>query len=243
MIGRLFNGLAAILGAAGTAQFPEFYRQYLQRLGGRLDQTHDDLQRLLADAQALGRSLEAYLEELMASGSEVARQTAARELARIDQAETLQQAYYALREATPLERPVVLARHLDPAIAESTLEAFQPAMPVSPEGFVYAGVGMLLGLLLLAGGERGGKAVGRGVKRRMARDRPLAPATDWPRSSDWPQSERSEPRRPALVAEAPARDDADAADPPLFKPRATRAEPPEARREPSVRFGGERGRG
>ena len=37
MIGRILNGLAAIVGAGGFAQFPAFFQQYLQRLGGMLD--------------------------------------------------------------------------------------------------------------------------------------------------------------------------------------------------------------
>lgn len=220
MLARLFNGLAAIAGAATSAQFPEFVQQYLQRLGGRLDQTHDDLQRLLGDAQALGRSLEAYLDELLASGSEVARQTAARELERLEQAERLERAYYALRDALPLERPLAFAEHFDAQIAQDTLAAFKPAMPVNAEGFVYAGVGMLLGLVLLAGGERSGRAVGRGVRRRLRRDRNAATERARPRFRFQPEEDDDEapvePGRPALRVEPKA---------------------PPGRREPSLRYG------
>ena len=220
MFARLFNGLAAIAGAATSAQFPEFVQQYLQRLGGRLDQTHDDLQRLLADAQALGRTLEAYLDELMASGSEVARQTAARELERLEQAERLERAYYALRDALPLERPLAFVEHFDAQIAQDTLAAFKPAMPINAEGFVYAGIGMLLGLTLLAGSERSGRAVGRGVRRRLRRHRSAATERARPRFRFQTEDDDEDPVAPGR--------------PPL---RVEPAAAAEERREPSLRYG------
>ena len=167
MISRLINGLAAVLGAGAFAQFPEFYQQYLQRLGGRLDQALIDMERLLNDATVLGRTLEAYLEELLESGTLAARQAARRELERVENADQLQSAYEALSQAGTLERPVVFIRHLDPDLAGEVLAVFVPALPVSPEGIAYAGLGMVLGLLLVAGGERGG----RGLARRLRHGR------------------------------------------------------------------------
>lgn len=230
MIGRLFNGLAAIAGAASSAQFPAFFQQYLQRLGGRLDQTHDDLQKLLADAQALGLSLESYLDDLKGSGTETARQTAQRELERLDQAEQLEQAYYALRDAGPLERPMAFVQHLDTTIVEDTLAAFKPALPVTSEGLVYAGVGMLIGLILLAGGERSGRAVGRRVRHRFKRGARGREQRARPRFN-LQSTAAAEPHAGGATSErSPASLTAERED----KPR---------RREPSLRYGGEQSHG
>ena len=169
MISRLLNGLAAVLGAGVFAQFPEFYQQYLQRLGGRLDQALIDMERLLNDATILGRTLEAYLEELLQSGTLAARQAARRELERVENADQLRSAYEALSQAGTLERPLVFFRHLDPDLAGEVLDVFVPALPVSPEGLVYAGFGMVLGLLLLAGGEHGGRGLMRHLQHRRRR--------------------------------------------------------------------------
>jgi hypothetical protein len=38
---------------------------------------------------------------------------------------------------------------MDPVIARATLDAFRPAVPLTVEGLVYAGVGLLVALLLL----------------------------------------------------------------------------------------------
>jgi hypothetical protein len=169
MIGRLANGLAAALGAAVFAQFPEFYQQYLQRLGGRLDQARLDVARIAQDAAILGRSVQAYIEELLASGTEAARLAARRELARLDSADQLQGAYAALRDAGPLERPIALLRHLDGGVARETLRVFEPAVPVTIEGLLYGAAGLVAGLLLLSLGERASRGLLAAGRRRFGK--------------------------------------------------------------------------
>jgi hypothetical protein len=159
MIRRILDGLFAVAGAAGFAQFPAFFQQYLQRLGGRRDQASQDIAQIRQDAQNLGQSLKAHLEELMASGTSEARQAAARELERVDNAEQLETAYKALVEAGPLQRPTVFAEYFDANIAAEAAKIFQPAVPVTTEAVIYAALGMLVALALLAGGEAGGRQV------------------------------------------------------------------------------------
>ncbi len=169
MIGRLLNGLASLFGAGAFAQFPAFYQQYLQRLGGRLDQTRDDLQRLMADAQTLGRSIEAYIAELQNAGTSAAAHAAKRELERLGRADEFETAYGALLQATPLERPLVFAKHWDPAIARDTFKGYEPALPATAEGLCYALAGAFVAMLILAACE-GGLGGLRGRLRRRAAD-------------------------------------------------------------------------
>ena len=151
MIGRILNSLIALAGGAGLTQFPTYYQQYLQRLGGRLDQTRADVARMIADAESLGRSLEAYLGELMAYGTPEARQSAQRELERLDSVQHLEKAYEVLSKASPLERPVVFVEHFNPSVAQETLSIFTPAMQMNMEALAYGGAGMLLALVFFAG--------------------------------------------------------------------------------------------
>ncbi len=175
MIGRVINGVAAVVGAAVVAQFPEFYQQYVQRLGGRLDQSRRDIQRLLQDAETLGRTLEIYLQELLNSGTAAARQAAKRELERVDNADQLEGAYDALATAGPLERPLVFVKNFDSDLAEETMAIFSPAVPVSSEGFVYAGIGLVIALALVAGCEQGGRALARRINKRTGLSQPDGP--------------------------------------------------------------------
>lgn len=165
---RLADGVFAIAGAAGLSQFPEYYRQYLQRIGGRLDQALVQEGRIAAAAREHGLAVSDYVQRLLSNTDPVARSEGANVSAALADVERLRVAHDALRAAGPFERPVAFARHFDESIARSTLDQFVPAVPISPEGLAYAAVGMLVGLLLLAGGQRGARATARGLRRRRA---------------------------------------------------------------------------
>jgi hypothetical protein len=122
------DGLAAVVGAALCSQLPEYVQQYMQRLGGHRDEAARHL--LTLRTQGVSAS-----DALLASAE-------ARAMA-------LAQALDALGSASDLARPIVFFRIMDPAIARATLDAFRPAVPLAIEGLVYAGVGLLVALLLL----------------------------------------------------------------------------------------------
>jgi hypothetical protein len=169
MIGRILNGLAAIGGAGTASQFPAFYQQYLQRLGGRADQARAQAERVQEAALSLGLSPEQYMQSLQTSAEAAARREAEVVAASLADAQSLTAAFERLAEAEPAMRPALFASHFDPSIAAATAESFQPALPLSVETLVYASLGMLLGLLLLAGGESGGKAAARKIRGKVTR--------------------------------------------------------------------------
>jgi hypothetical protein len=59
----------------------------------------------------------------------------------------LESAEAALRAASLWERPFVFLRHVDAEIAARAWTVFKPAVPVTTEGLVYAGAGMVLALI------------------------------------------------------------------------------------------------
>ena len=124
----LVDGASAAAGAAGFSQFPEFTQQYLQRLGGHRD-------------EALR-----FVQMLKAQGTEAASAVLA---AAEGRAASLVEASNALARADDLSRPVVFLRYLDPDIAQATFEAFRPAVPLTPSGLVYGGIGLILGVALI----------------------------------------------------------------------------------------------
>lgn len=161
---RLANGVFAAGGAAVAAQGPAFYRQYLQRLGGRLDQSESIVERLAEDAARYGESLAAYIANSLSDASPRAKDAGQRALTEVEENASLAEAYAALNEASPLERPLVFAQHFDPELAKATLRDYVPALDFSAEGLVYAAAGLLAGLLLFAGGERLFRLARRGVE-------------------------------------------------------------------------------
>jgi len=172
VIRRIADGVFAIAGAAGLSQFPEFFRQYVQRLGGRFDQAAVQEERIVAAAREHGLATQDYVQRLLTNTDAVARSEGHNVLAALGDAERLRGAYQALVGANPLERPVVWLRHFDDSVARATLDQFVPALPLSVEAIMYAGIGMVIGLIILSGLERGSRLF---RIRRRPRRRPIWP--------------------------------------------------------------------
>ena len=124
--------LAAVAGLC-FAQLPAFIQQYLQRLGGHVDEAQLNLSQILAGAQA--RTLDAPTLEVLTVSLE-ARVTA---LAAGEQA---------IGGASASVRPFIFVREFDVDIAMATLRVFEPALPLSIAGLLYALTGIVAGWLL-----------------------------------------------------------------------------------------------
>jgi hypothetical protein len=128
--------VAAVLStAAGMAasQTQTFIQQYLQRLGGHLDEARLNFQAVRDSADpVVGPTLESLapvLERLQA---------------RID---GLEVGFRAIAEADVWSRPLVFLQHVDRPIAEGTAALFQPALPLGTDGLVFTLAGILLALV------------------------------------------------------------------------------------------------
>jgi len=150
MIVRAITLAGGLAGAAGLSQFPEFSQQYTQRLGGAVDELSRVVAGFDTDASALGLSRAAALEEL-ASGSEMGRARAQTVSATIARHARLSADLAALQDAGPFTRAYELRRFSDPEIAARAWQAYKPAVPMSFEGAVFAGAGLLGGMGLMGG--------------------------------------------------------------------------------------------
>ena len=128
LIGAVFAGIAG----AAASQLRAFMVQYLQRLGGHVDEA-----RRAYDAVLNGERYQA----MAAPARELIAQDA---LNRLDE---LRGAHDAIQGAGLLAKPFIFASHLDLAIAGRTWETFTPALPVDLAGLVYAAMGLLVGLI------------------------------------------------------------------------------------------------
>ncbi len=159
MIARLLNGLTAVLGAAAGAQFPAFYQNYLQRLGGRLDQARIEAGRLADAAQAAGLSLADYVERFLANADPAIRTTGGLHAATLADHAALGRTQAELAAAIGPERLLAFLRSFDLDLARATLGDFQPSVPLTLEAAVYALAGaalltMILGVIANAFGRR-----------------------------------------------------------------------------------------
>ena len=129
LVGAVFAG---VFGAAAS-QFDAFVMQYLQRLGGHMDEAQRHYTDVLNAERYRDMAAEAHAVLLSDARGRVDDLTAA---------------LRAVGEADILHRPFAFMTHLDADIAARTFETFRPALPVDPAGLIYAGTGIVLGLIL-----------------------------------------------------------------------------------------------
>lgn len=164
VIRRLPPILAAALGGLLISQFPAYFDQYVQSLGGRLDQARIHAARIAEVARDQGLGVEAYIQRFADNADPVVRSQAEVMASTLADESRLSAAYAVLTQAPAGLRPVVFLRHLDLDIAAATADRFTPAAPLGLEGLLYLGLGALLGLAALAGG----RGLARRTRRRLA---------------------------------------------------------------------------
>lgn len=150
MILRILALAGGLLGATGLSQFPEFSQQYMQRLGGAVDELHRQITRYEADAARMGLPLEAYLQALADEG-EMARTQAGHISDDIARHDRLSAALEAMEGAGPFMRArLAFDVRPDREVAARAWEVFRPAVPATFEGVVFAGTGFVTGWAVLA---------------------------------------------------------------------------------------------
>lgn len=152
MFTRLIYSLFAAAGGAGLSQFPEYLAHYRQRLGGRIDQARDRVAEITEDAAARGMSIPDYIESFMASDPHSLEGERMHES--FFKLADMESAYQALGTASTLQRPLAFIEHFDSSLVSATLGDFAPALPLTSEGLIYAGVGVVAGLLFCGTSRR-----------------------------------------------------------------------------------------
>lgn len=140
---RILAIIAGLGVGGGLSQFPEFSQQYLQRLGGAVD----ELKKVVADfdqsATAVGLTRQQALEG-MSEGEFVERRRADME-ATIEREVRLTADLKALENASMVSQVLQPWRFTDSEIAAATWDAFKPAVPVTPAGLGFGLAGFGLG--------------------------------------------------------------------------------------------------
>jgi hypothetical protein len=124
----LADGIGAAAGAAAASQLPEFVQQYLQRLGGHRDEAFR------------------FVEMLKSQGTDASSAVFA--LAQ-ERAESLAHAFDAIAQSGDLMRPAMFLRYVDVDVARATLDLFRPAVPLTPAGILYGGLGLIAGIVVV----------------------------------------------------------------------------------------------
>jgi Protein of unknown function (DUF2937) len=139
-MGRFLAFLLGIAGALIGAQAPGFTLQYMQSLQGRVDELTTMVAAYDADMAANGYTREAALSECRTS-EDLLKAMCGGYDASVERLDALHQHLAMLEAASDYVRPLLVARHLDRTIATSVYKQFEPAVPATVHGAVYAGGG------------------------------------------------------------------------------------------------------
>jgi len=145
----------SVIGGIGLgvmlSQFPEYAQQYTQRLGGAVDELRVITAEFDSAATAAGLS----------RSEAIGRYTATQDTFVTGRGQSMAQTFvrYEMLNATLAEiqgqngweRFQSLPRYFDTDIGGRTFDNFQPAVPVTLEGFLYAGAGFVVGYLVTSG--------------------------------------------------------------------------------------------
>ncbi|MGY3438777.1 MULTISPECIES: DUF2937 family protein [unclassified Marinovum] len=148
MFAKALTLAGGITGAAGLSQFPEFSQQYAQRLGGAVDELSRVVTEFDADAADLGLTRAAALTDL-AQGSDMGLARARSIQTTFRRHAQLSADLAALDGAGPFTRAYLASRMTDSDVAKRAWEVYKPAVPVTFEGAVFAGVGFVGGMMIL----------------------------------------------------------------------------------------------
>lgn len=166
---RLALFVGAVTGVAAS-QLPEYGQQYRQRLGGAIDELQTIVTEFDLDSARQGLSELQGIDRLSQNGDEFVRERGAQMREIAERLKTLSSANAAMAQAGPVGRLVALATEFDSLIAKRAYESYEPAIPVTSEGFILGGLGFVGGFgvfQLLAAPFR---AAGR-KRRRLAAQR------------------------------------------------------------------------
>jgi len=143
-LGRFIVVMCAAIGGLIGSQFPEFAQQYRQRIGGALQELDTIVEQFDADAERNRLTRQAALETYQRSPDTFLRDRGISMASTLARYENLFEQKVRLEAAPPVMRPVVLLSHPDGELIQGAWTDFEPGVPVTVAGFVWAALGFFL---------------------------------------------------------------------------------------------------
>ena len=159
MLARRFALAVGLLLAVCASQLPEYVQQYRQRLGGAVEELKRIVAQFDAEAQAQSLTREQGIARLEDNPDALVQARGTDMQTDVDRERRLEAQQQAFAEAGPISQYWVLVERLDPTLASQAYAIYQPALPLTPSGFITGSVGLVVGWA-------GTHAVARPFRRR-----------------------------------------------------------------------------
>lgn len=144
IISRFALFFAFVFGLVST-QAPEFWQQYKQRLGGAIDELAAIVAQFDTDAAAQHLTQAQAIARLESDPDPLAQGRGVEIEHLIDRLGKLRHAPAAFDQPNVAAKWTALAETFDPQIAERAYEAYEPAIPTTPDGFISGLIGFVIG--------------------------------------------------------------------------------------------------
>jgi hypothetical protein len=145
---RTLAMIGGIAGAVALSQFPEFSQQYMQRLSGARTELKVITAGFDLTASAAGYSREEALVKM--GGSDFQNDLRDQMQDNFDRYDRLDASYAALKGSEPLMRLTKLWHFRDTDLVQRTWSEYRPAVPVTADGILCAGIGYMGGWLIVS---------------------------------------------------------------------------------------------
>ena len=142
----ILDRIFSVIGVVAFSQIPEFIQQYIQRLGGHVDEAQYQVGLIEKAAQSSGHTLKTYIEIFITHTDPGIVEQGQLIQSAIERARELTEILQAIRDASVFTRPFVFLAKIKYPIAKATLEDFQPAVPITLESLIYALIGLFFAL-------------------------------------------------------------------------------------------------
>ncbi len=145
MLRRRFALAIGLLFAVCASQLPEYVQQYRQRLGGAIEELKRIVAQFDIEAQAQSLTREQGITRLEGNVDPLVQARGIDMQTEVDRERRLETQQQAFAEAGPISQYWVLVERLDPTLASQAYAIYQPALPLTPSGFVAGAVGLVAG--------------------------------------------------------------------------------------------------
>ena len=139
-MGRLLAFILGVAGAIIASQGPGFTLQYMQNVQGRVDELTTIVEAQEEQLRDKNYTRETAMNECR-TATDLLDAFCSNYSMAVERLEYLTAHLAELEDATDYVRPLILARSYDRDIARSVKEQFEPAVPATLHGAVYAGGG------------------------------------------------------------------------------------------------------
>jgi hypothetical protein len=148
IIDKFADRIFAVAFAILFAQFPQFVAQYIQRLGGHIDELARIVNRYRESAKEVGKTLEQFIDTHLQSNTPDFVHSGRIMIENLTRLTNMTTALADLKNSSVFAKPFIFFGHIDLSIAKGTLSSFVPGIPTTLEGALYACIGIIFGMII-----------------------------------------------------------------------------------------------